>query len=140
MTTYKGWRAHILYRTSTDAYAKVGYSESVTVDVATGLEPYYEHGSRRPVDLAEGNEEITGTISRAWVNMNLLGYMLPATGIIGIDTFDLYLYIDPYATGAPYMYIYSCKLESGSMDIPQDGFLMADMDFRAEYLFYGAQS
>lgn len=136
MVTYKGWKAHIMYRTGTDAYAKVGYSDSVTIDVATGLEPYYEHGNRRPVDLAEGNEEITGMISKAWINMNLFEYMLPSAGTTALTSFDLYLYMSPYAIGAPNMYVYGCKFESGSVDIPQDGFLMVDLDFRAEYLVY----
>jgi len=135
MVTYKGWRAHIL-----KGGTPIGYTESVTVDIASGLEPYYEHGSRRPVDLAEGNEEITGSISRAWINMDLLGLITDDDGKTGLDEFELYLYIDPYESEAPWMYLYYCKLESGSIDLPQDGFLMSDVDFRARYLVYGAET
>jgi len=135
---WKGWKAMILIDGT-----EVGYSESVTLDVATGLEPYYEHGKRYPVDLAEGNEEITGSISRAWVNMNTLGFVV--TGSLdgqGTDAqlgagFTLYLYADPSESGSPFVYVYGCKAESGAVDIPQDGFVMADIDFRALYLTYG---
>lgn len=138
---YKGWRAFILWnKKGGSSYDQVGYSESVTVDVATGLEPYYQHGGRRPVDLQEGNEEITGSISRAWVDNDLLNLLSPG-GYDGTGTmveFALYCYLD--YIGAPWMYIYGCKLESGSFDIPQDGFIMNDVDFRALYLVYGIKA
>lgn len=134
MPSYKGWKAFI-YADIGGTYAKVGYSESVTIDVATGLEPYYEHGSRRPVDLTEGNEEITATMSRAWFDALTISELYDADGASGIGEFMMYLYI--YDTGAPWIYLYYCKIESSSFDIPQDGFIMNDIDFRALYLIYG---
>lgn len=146
MPTYKGWKAFIQIADTSEALVDLGYSESVTVDVATGLEPYYQHGSRRPVlptatapsGLSTGNEEITGSISRAWINNGLLELLAPGTvaASVVLQEFVLYCYIDPTGT-APWMYLYGCKLESGSFDIPQDGFIMNDVDFRALYLVYG---
>lgn len=141
--TWKGWKA-VIYLKDDGAYERLGYSESVTIDVATGLEPFYQHGQRYPKILASGNEEITGSISRAWVDMQSLAYGLSG-GLTGqgsgaeIDTFDMYLYVDPNDTGAPFMYVYGCRAESGAVDIPQDGFVMADIDFRALYITYGEE-
>ena len=135
---WKGWKAFILFNKSGgSSYDEVGYSESVTVDIATGLEPFYQHGSRRPVDeLVEGNEEITGSISRAWVDNDLLN-LLTDDGSTGVTEWALYCYIDD--TAGPWMDIYNLKLESGSFDIPQDGFIMNDIDFRATHLVYGTR-
>jgi hypothetical protein len=136
---YKGWKALILIDDT-----EIGYTESVTLDVATGLEPYYQHGSRYPADLAEGNEELTGSISRAWIDMELMTFAVTndADGkgsAAGLTAFELYMYLDPADTGAPFMYVYGCKAESGAIDIPQDGFVMGDIDFRALYLWYGLE-
>jgi len=123
MSVYKGWRAKIYLDGSI-----IGLVESVTCEVTSGVEPYYEVGSRTPAALVEGNQEITGTITKAWVNNNILS-LITGTGTLSV--FDL-VFKAANVTGAPWIYIYNCKLETGAIDIPQDGFLMEDYDFRGE--------
>ena len=86
MTVIKGHRA-ILHK---DGVA-IGYTESISVDITRNVDPFYEHGSPRPQALIEGNEEITGSISRAWVDWNLLDAILK-TGNTALDEFNITIY------------------------------------------------
>jgi len=122
ITVYKGWNAKIYI----DGIL-LGNCESAKVDIATGLEPFYEIGSRTPSTLVEGNQEVTGSFSRAWINIDYLRFVT-ATG--KMNDFEIVFKADEVA-GAPWIYCYNCKFEKGAIDIPQDGFLMEDYDFRA---------
>lgn len=122
MTVYKGWNAKVL-----KDGIEIGLCESASVEIATGIEAYYQIGSRTPAELVEGNQEVTGSISRAWINKN---YLQLVTGTGSLSDFELRFEI---GTGpALAVYCYNCKFESGSIDIPQDGVLMEDYDFRAK--------
>lgn len=120
-TIFKGWNAKILIDST-----EIGCCESVSVDITSNIESYYCIGSREPHAVIPGNLEITGSISRAWVNIYYLNLL------IGDDMkFDL-VFKASEDSGAPWIYLYSCRFESGTIDIPQDGVLMEDYDFRAE--------
>lgn len=118
---YKGWQARIL-KDGTE----IGCCESASVEIATGLEPYYCIGSRTPATIAPGNQEITGSISKALINT---AYLSLITGSGSLSSFTLVFKASTAA--GPWIYCYNCKFESGSIDIPQDGVLMEDYDFRA---------
>jgi len=121
MVLYKGWNCKI-YRS--DLGVQIGYADSASVDIATNLEPYYEIGSRTPADLIAGNQEVTGSISKAWIDTN---YLQLVTGTSSLTEFDLC-----FEVGSMKVYVYDCKFEKGSLDIPQDGFLKEDYDFRGK--------
>jgi len=129
---FKGWNAKIYIRTDA-GWNEVGFAESVTLEIATGVEPYYGIGSRQPATLVEGNEEITGTLTRAWVNVDYL--TLLGAGGAALTEFDLLFKAGEVAgfpaSEQPWVYVYNCKFETGSLDVPQDGFLTEDYDFRA---------
>lgn len=128
---FKGWNAKIFIRTGGGAWAEVGFADSVSLEIATNVEPYYGIGSRQPETLVEGNEEITGSLSRAWVNKDYLSLL--GAGGNALTEFDLVFQAGATtgASGAPWIYVYNCKFETGSVDVPQDGFLTEDYDFRA---------
>jgi len=123
MAPFRGWMAKV-YKDG----VLLGYCQSVTVDVASNLEPYYEIGSRTPVSLIEGNQEVTGTLERLWVDTTLLNLV---SGTSTLDEFTLVFYAST-ATGSPKITLTGCKAESGSIDIPQDGELTESIDFRAK--------
>jgi len=127
MAVYKGWNAKILIDGN-----EIGFAESTSVEIATGLEPYYEIGNRQPATLIAGNEEITGSMSKAWVNTDYLNLVAP--GNAALTEFDL-VFKAGTAAGSPWIYCYNCKFETGSLDIPQDGFLTEDYDFRAQSVY-----
>lgn len=121
---YKGWEAHILINGS-----EIACCESASVEIARNLEPYYCIGNKDPHTIAEGNREITGSISHAMVNVMYLRLVTGEGGSFG-EPFDLYFRAgstNPYV----WIYCYGCKFETGSIDIPQDGVLKEDYDFRA---------
>jgi len=123
MPVYKGWNAKI-YKDG----VQVGYSDSASIEIATNLEAFYELGSRMPVELSEGNEEVTGSFSKAWIDKNYLALVSPGNTVL--TEFDLCFTL---GTGPDvYVYCYDCKFEKGALDIPQDGFLKEDYDFRAK--------
>ena len=123
MPVYKGWNAKI-YKDN----QQLGYADSASVEIATNLEAFYQLGSRMPVELSEGNEEVTGSFSKAWIDKNYLILVSPGNTVL--TEFDLCFTL---GTGPDvYVYCYDCKFEKGSLDIPQDGFLKEDYDFRAK--------
>lgn len=120
-TIYKGWNAKILIEG-----VEVACCESASVEVAVNLEAYYCVGNKWPYAFVEGNKEITGSISRAWVNTNYLAFI---TG--DLTTFDLEFTIPTSSTTGFGVHLYDCQFETGSLDIPADGILTEDYDFRA---------
>jgi len=120
MPVYKGWNAQIIK----DGVV-IGKADSASVEIATNLEAYYEIGSRVPTDLIAGNQEVTGSISKAWIDTN---YLSLVTGSGSLSEFNLYFKI----VNGPTIYCYNCKFERGAVDIPQDGWLKEDYDFRAK--------
>ena len=121
-TVLKGWNAKI-YKDG----VLVGKVSTVSVTVATGLDPFYEIGSRTPSVLTEGNLEITGSMEKAWIDTNYLSLVL-SSGVL--TDFDL-VFKAALAAGAPWIYLYDCKFESATVDIPQDGVMTESYDFRA---------
>jgi len=126
---FKGWNASIYVRVGSGAWQLVGQADSVSIEIATGVEPYYGIGQRIPETLVEGNEEITGSLSRAWVNVDYLALL--GAGGVALTEFDLVFQAGTQAGPGPWVYVYNCKFETGTVDIPQDGFLTEDYDFRA---------
>jgi len=123
MPVYKGWNAKI-YKDN----QQLGYADSASVEIATNLEAFYQLGARVPVELSEGNEEITGSFSKAWIDKNYLSLVSPG-GETALTKFDLCFTL---GTGPDVsVYCYDCKFEKGALDIPQDGFLKESYDFRA---------
>ena len=125
MTIVKGHRAIIHYEG-----VPIGYTESISVDITRNVDPFYEHGDPRPQALIEGNEEITGSMSRAWVDWTLLNAILKS-GNTALGVVDIWVMVRDNDVGG-YLYLYNCKITDTSLDIPQDGFLMQDVDFRAK--------
>jgi len=123
---YKGWEGHIFINGT-----EVMCCESVSVEIARNLEPYYCVGSKDPYYISEGNREITGSISKALVNVFYLRLVTGESGTFQ-EPFDLYFRAGALtATQYLWIYCYGCKFETGSIDIPQDGVLKEDYDFRA---------
>lgn len=124
ITVFKGKDAKIVYNGTT-----LGNVDSASVDIARGVETYYEVGSGAPAEIVEGNVEITGSLSRAWLDTTL-------AELIGTDTttalsaFTLVLKASTTADGTtPQITVGGCKVESGTIDITQDGYVMGDVDF-----------
>jgi len=137
-TIYKGWNAKIYIATDisdTGTWIEIGCAESVSVDINTNVELYYCIGDRDPYAVVPGNLEITGSMSRVWINCYYLNLLIDDD----LPTFQLIFMAKNVAT-APWLYLYDCYFETGTIDIPQDGILMEDYDFRATSIFCTADN
>lgn len=128
---YKGWNA-TLYKGG----IKIGLAGSWSCEVATGLDPYYQIGERVPYALTEGNQEITGSMERVWINNDFVNLAFPS-GFL--DEFDMQAQTSDQVD-APYIYLYECKIETVGIDIPQDGFITESIDFRARQMSFGLKT
>jgi len=121
MVAYAGWNS-LLYKDG----ELVGYVTTVSFEVTSGLEPLYELGASTPFELQRQRQEITGTIEQIFVDSTMLDLV---TGTTTLDDFDLDVYIGD--TGNRFR-LGGCKLESGSIEVPQDGTVTGSYDFRAK--------
>jgi len=130
MPAFRGKDAHIIVDAVT--LARV---QAVTVDIDTGLETLYEMGSPMPKELVQGNVEITGTIEGilltepAWQIHSKAFEVDPATGVLKLKEFDLK--VDILGAKNLRLTLYGCKAETGTLDLPQDGWLGDAIDIRA---------
>ena len=113
MAVVKGWQAAV-YKDGT----AIGRATGVTIDISRNPERVYEFDSQDPVEVVTGNREISVTIEKFWVDTTYLD-LLTASG--SISSFTLLAY-KQVASGEPYIQL-DCYVESGSIEIPQDGFL-----------------
>lgn len=126
MAVYKGKDAKILINATT-----LGYVDSATCDIGRGTEGYYEVGSPEPRELVQGNTEITGSISRVWMDTTLAS-LVGTTPAAVLTSFDLVFKASTTADGScPLVSLTDCRLETASIDISQDGYVMGDIDFLA---------
>ena len=119
-------------------YTEFGYAESASVDIDADLYEFLAVGNKNILAVVEGPTRLSGTLSAAWVDNNLLGI------IYGIAPdwnqpagWCVYLYRDVSGERS-YIWAYDCKIETISFDVPADGFLAEDIDFRATYWVYGS--
>jgi len=109
----------------------VGKAESWTVDLVGNFERYYEVGKRYSEEGMLGNLEVTVSLSRMWIDID---YLKIITGESTLTSFSLLLYpraISGAPSGTPYIYLKKCYPSGASLDIPQDGWIMEDVDIEA---------
>ena len=133
VTVMKGSMALIYYSDGGGTFLPVGYTESLTIDFGRNIDPFYQHGDVQPIAIVEGNEEITGSITRAWLDWKMLDAVLQgAADNYLLPELVLYVMARVYPSTFSYLYLTGVKIGDASLDIPQDGFLMQDVDFRAK--------
>jgi len=128
MKIYKGHNAKIYFEKE-----ELGFADSVTLEISSGLEAYYTIEKRSPHTLIPGPEEVTGTISRVWINLDLLDKVI---GAEKLPRFEI-VFIAENIEGAPYVVCENCVFETGIVSVPQDGFLREDYDFMAVSVIIG---
>jgi len=136
-TVIKGWKAEI-WSTATaggQTLYKIGYAESATVDIDSAVDEFLAVGEWSPVAIAEGPRILTGTLSEAWVDNTHVAFIYGDVTTHEQFKWQLYVY---NTTNNLYIWAYDCLIESLSLDIPADGFLTQDVDFRATYWVYGS--
>jgi len=60
----------------------IGGAEELTMSVAADNEEAFEAGNYFPVEIVDGKKHITGSITRAWIDNDLLNMLFPPdTGV-----------------------------------------------------------
>jgi len=126
----KGWNVKLTLDGS-----EVGYASSVSWDVATNIEEYYELGSPKPAVIVEGNYEVSGTLEKAFVDAPLLTLIAGSSGLnLGQTSLTLTATAPKNVESGKEYYeitLSGVKLETVSNEFPQDGFLTDSIDFKA---------
>ena len=131
----KGWKAKIFTNIS-GAYLQVGFAESASVDIDSPVDEYLAVGYFQPVAIAEGARVLSGTLSNAWLTND---YIKAVYGDPQGAQAKWSIYFMRNETGyLYYIWAYDCLIETLSLDIPSDGFIKEDIDFRATYFYYGS--
>ncbi|WP_159992265.1 hypothetical protein [Roseomonas sp. 18066] len=119
----------------------VGRVRDARVEVRSEIRAYHEIGQRYATQLRAGNVTVSGTFGRAYLNGALLGLLLgeasgtrPAANWMH-PAFNVTLRIANPASGASnILTLHDVKLKSWVYTLPEDDFLMEQVDFQALYI------
>lgn len=121
----------------------VGRATGVEVYVETDLEQYHELGRRHAVQLRPGNINISGKITRAYINGALLRLLLGqgalperASEPYPQPSFNLQLLTeDPATPGTTStITVHGVKLENWAHQLPEDDFIMESVTFKGLFI------
>jgi hypothetical protein len=108
----------------TFAGSVLGYADSVSISIDTGASKKHEIGDRVPKVIKAGLMDVTGSLSRAYVDTTLLQR---ASGTGDLPTFDI------IASGPNgQIKVSGCMVTSWSLDLPLDDWVMDSIDFTAK--------
>lgn len=117
----------------------IGRVTGVTVRVTNDVKAFHELGQRFATELRPGNINVSGTISRAYINGALLRLMVGdgadarPQGAFVPPSFNLSLRLeDPAAPGvSATVSVMGVQLSEWDYTIPEDDFVMEQVAFRA---------
>ena len=120
----------------------VGRVQNVRVEVISDIRPFHEIGQRYATELRAGNINIRGTIGRAYINGAMLKLLLgeaadsrPASSFVQ-PTFNITLLAENTAVPGvrSTITLHDVKIGNWVYAIPEDDFLMEEVNFQALYL------
>jgi hypothetical protein len=129
----------------------VGRVTGVQVSVQTDLEEFHEIGFRSATSLHPGNNHVSGTIERAYINGALVGLLLGRNGFLTPDVnatasgaryvqpaFNMKVSLrDPAVVGADNIVVQSnlnikgVKFQNWSYSLPENDFVVERISFKA---------
>jgi hypothetical protein len=113
-------------------YQDIGYVQSISPSVSNNLENVYEIGSREPVEIKEGNIDISLDMTRCFIDLSLVSVVIhkdsDADEWLAQNEFDIEVYPAGDTGGNPLMIIRG-KFGDYSLDMSQDGILMDSITF-----------
>lgn len=120
----------------------VGRVQNVRVEVTSDIRPFHEIGQRYATELRAGNINIRGVIGRAYINGAMLQLLLgeaatsrPAASFVQ-PTFNITLLAENAAVPGvrSTVTLHDVKIGSWVYSIPEDDFLMEEVNFQALYM------
>jgi len=109
----------------------IGGAESVSLTITReGQEQAYEGGNYKPVEIVEGKIAITGEISRAFIDNELLNELFPNESLM--PEFTLSGQITSGKTPGRTFKVFGCKADSVSIEeLGLDGYAKNTIPFKA---------
>lgn len=109
----------------------IGGAESVTVTITReGQEAAYEGGNYKAVEIVDGKVAVTGEISRAFIDVDLLNELFPNQALM--PSFNLRGTVSSGKTPNRDFQVFGCKLDSANIaDLGLDGYSKNTLPFKA---------
>ena len=113
------------------AYQTIGYIQSLTFAQNNNVEPVRGLGAQLPIELKTGNIDISLSMSRCFINLNLIAVSVHEIsadrGWLVEHLFDIEVYPKGDTGGYP-LYIIRGKFNTHGLDLTQDGLAMDNVD------------
>lgn len=126
MTAYKGWEVDVKLGTSPTV---LGKAQSMSVEVTSNVDAVHGVGHLDPVELKQGPREISGSIEKMYGDERLWDAINPE------GTEQTYLQLeaalDENGSKERIITCSGVKLDTWSLDLPQDDFVSESVDFTA---------
>jgi hypothetical protein len=126
--------------------ATVGRASQAEVYVTTDLKAYHEIGRRHPAQLRPGNINISGKLSRAYINGGLIHMLLGKGSALNRvaepypqPTFNLQFTVrDPaFPDTSSVITVHGVKFDDWNYILPEDDFVMEDVTFQGMFITAG---
>ena len=108
-------------------YRVIGYATNITFTQENNLEPVIVIGERDPVEIVEGQTEITGSIEEFFIDRRAWGMVDEST--IDHKLQELTLQVKPDKDQATEFYLRNLKFNKYSLDFTNDAFVMNVREF-----------
>lgn len=112
-------------------YATIGHVQSVAISQSNNVEPVHQIGSQLPVDLKEGNIDITLSLGRCFIGLDLISIAVhevsEARGFLNANEFDIDVFPKGDSGGNPLITVRG-KFNGFSLGMSQDAILMDSAD------------
>lgn len=132
LLTFAGSHDGEVIEASYYTYQTIGYVQSVTLSHGNNVEAVYELGNRGPVEVKEGNIDISLSLSRCFIDLSLVAIVaheISATrGWLASELFDIDVFPKGDSGGNPKLTVRG-KFGDYSLDMSQDSLLMDSVDF-----------
>jgi hypothetical protein len=120
---------------------QVGRVTNVSINVTTQVKAFHEMGSHATRELRAGNQQISGSVERAYINGALLRLMLGKNATdeestpIKMPTFSMKVILDNLQPegdpGNSVLALYGVIFDSWQFSLPEDDFVLERLTFRA---------
>ena len=112
-------------------YAVIGHVQSVGITHSNNVEPVHQIGSQLAVDLKEGNIDISLSLGRCFIGLDLVSIVIheisEARGFLNANEFDIDVFPKGTTGGNPLLTVRG-KFKGYSLDMSQDAILMDTAD------------
>lgn len=136
LVVHVGWQGLIEIGSST-----IGLIRDIKVEITNNMDAVKLFGTRKIDQNVEGHMDATGTISKGFIDSEMLAYAVGTNVLSGAILSKFDLFVSPVGTsgggaGPLHLKIHGVKLNGISVSVPQDDFIMEDVDFVSEYAEY----